>query len=166
MVIVGGSFSKHLYELIRKYFYSSQTSALWHSYLWTSLLAFGEIFEQTICMITLLSLLCGYKQSLCKGHSLNWHNFISVLFQLAFLRLQFDHLLSVCTTASEQTACEPGKMHLLLNVRKYLYIFCTPLHRMWLRQNVFTTLGSLLSYRSLGATGNYSLPRGCVKLRN
>lgn len=166
MVIVGGSFSKHLHELIWKYFYSSQTSTLWHSYLWTSLLAFGEFFEQTIFMITLLSLFYGYKQTLCKGHFLNWHNFIFVLFQLAFLWLQFDHLLNVCTIASEQTACEPGKMHLLSDIYKYLYIFCTPLYRLWLRQNGFTTLGSPLSYRSLGATGNYSLPRGCMKLEN
>lgn len=66
--------------------------------------------------------------------SLNWH---------FFLRSQFDHLLSVCTRASEQRACEPRNVELLLNLLKYPCIFCTLLHRIWLRQSRFTTSGSL-----------------------
>lgn len=81
--------------------------------------------------------------------SFNWH---------FFLRSQFDHLLSVCTRASEQRACEPRKVELLLNLLKYPCIFCTLLHRIWLRQSRFTTSGSL--HRGT----NYSFPWGCMKL--
>lgn len=120
MVIVGGSFSKQLHELVWKYFYSSQTSTLWHSYLWTSLLAFGEFFEQTICMIILLSLLYGYKQTLCKGHILNWHNFISLLFQLELLRLQFDHLLSVPQHQNKQPVSQGKCICSQISVNTYI----------------------------------------------
>ena len=84
--------------------------------------------------------------------------YLSSLTGISFWGLTLTIYWVFVSQQQNKPACKPGKTYLLLNPCIHLCPIYNHLHRMWLRRNSFTALDSLLSYGSLGATGNCSLP--------